>query len=211
MTTTAHLSPAAARIAALAEGTDDEQLSAPTPCAEFAVRDLLAHLVELTVAFRAAATKTSMSGQGDPGHGGVGLNAWRARLPAELDGLVTAWRDPAAWEGMTEVGGISLPGAMAGGFARNELVLHGWDLAAATGRPFDLDPATLETCLSFTAEIVDQGFDAYGPPVSVDDAAPPLDRLLGLAGRDPSWTAPTAADERRDAVRTADRPAERAR
>lgn len=98
MTTTAHLSPAAARIAALVEGTDDEQLSAPTPCANFAVRDLLAHLVELTVAFRAAATKTSMSGQGGPGHGGAGLNAWRARLPAELDGLVNAWRDPAAWE-----------------------------------------------------------------------------------------------------------------
>ncbi len=98
----------------------------------------------------------------------------------------------------------------AGGFACNELVLHGWDLAVATGRPFDLDPATLEACLSFTAEIVDQGFDAYGPPVAVDDAAPPLDRLLGLAGRYPSWAAPTA-DERRDAVRTADRSTESAR
>ncbi len=90
---------------------------------------------------------------------------------------------------MTEVGGISLPGAMAGGFALNELVLHGWDLARATGLAFDCDPAAAEASLSITAKVVEQGFgDAYGPPGKVPDDAPTMDRLLALAGRDPAWT-----------------------
>ena len=191
MTTTPDLSPATGQISMLVERIDDEQLTAPTPCTEFAVRDLLGHLVGLTMAFRNAATKTPMGGQGEPGQSGAELDGWRARLPAQLDGLAIAWRGPTAWEGTTEVGGISLTGAMAGGFARNELVLHGWDLAKAIGQPFDADPATVDACLSFTAEAIEEGFgDAYGPPVAVADEAPLLDRLLGLAGRDPSWSAP---------------------
>ncbi len=194
MTTTPDLSPAAGQISTLVEHIDDEQLTAPTPCAEFTVRDLLGHLVGLTLAFRHAATKTPMGDQGESGQSGAELEGWRTRLPAQLDSLVIAWRGPTAWEGTTEVGGIPLTGAMAGGFARNELVLHGWDLAKATGQPFDADPATVEACLSFTVEVIEQGFgDAYGPPVAVDDGAPPLERLLGMAGRDPSWTAPIPA------------------
>src|SRR5205823_396627 len=108
--------------------------------------------------------------------------------PAQLDELVTAWRAPTAWDGMTEVGGISLPGAMAGGFAYNELVLHGWDLARATGQAFDCDPAVAEASLAFTTTVVDQGFPAYGQPVPVPDDATALDRAAALAGRDPAWT-----------------------
>ncbi|WP_214364296.1 TIGR03086 family metal-binding protein [Pseudonocardia sp. H11422] len=189
--TSRDLSSAAQHTSALLERVDVQQLTAPTPCTEFSVRDLLDHLLELTLAFRHAATKTEIAGGEAPREGGAEPDSWRTRLPAQLDALAAAWREPAAWDGTTEVGGISLPGAMAGGFALNELVLHGWDLAKASTQPFSCDPSVVEAALHFTTDVVNAGFGgAYGPPVTVPDDAPALDRLLGLAGRDPSWTAP---------------------
>lgn len=194
------LEPPAGRLKTLLSGVTDDQLSARTPCEAFTVGDLLDHLMGLTIAFRWAATKsTGAVGNEDdvpvPTSGSGEVQAanlhpeWRRRLPLQLDELVAAWRDPASWDGMTEVGGIALPGAMAGRFALNELVLHGWDLASATGLAFDCDPAVVEVSLNFTVKVVEQGFgDAYGPPVKVPDDAPTMDRLLALAGRDPSWT-----------------------
>lgn len=194
------LEPPAGQLKTLLSGMTDDQLSARTPCEAFTVGDLLDHLMGLTIAFRMAAAKSAVAvGNEDDvpastsGSGGVqAANVhpeWRRRLPLQLDELVAAWRDPASWNGMTEVGGISLPGAMAGGFALNELVLHSWDLASATGLAFDCDPAVAEASLNFTAKVVEQGFgDVYGPPVKVSDDAPMVDRLLALAGRDPSWT-----------------------
>ncbi|GDY32937.1 TIGR03086 family metal-binding protein [Gandjariella thermophila] len=185
------LGPAAGQLTTMLGNVTDEHLLAPTPCAEYRVADLLGHLMGLTMAFRWAATRsTPTEEEGQPGVSAAGLDPeWRHRLPVRLDLLVAAWRDPAAWTGVTEVGGVTLPGTTAGGFALNELVLHGWDLARATGQPFHCDPEVAEASLRFTAAVVEQGFPAYGPPVDVPDDAPVVHRLLALAGRDPDWAA----------------------
>lgn len=47
---------------------------------------------------------------------------WREQLPEVLDELADAWRDPAAWTGMTRAGGVDLPGAVAGAVVADELV-----------------------------------------------------------------------------------------
>src|SRR5437763_8228062 len=133
------LDPAAGQLKTLLTRVSDDQLTARTPCPDYTVGDLLDHIGGLTIAFRWAATKSAGPVDDDddvPSRRGEASAAnlrpdWRRRLPAQLDELVTAWRAPTAWDGMTEVGGISLPGAMAGGFAYNELVLHGWGLARA--------------------------------------------------------------------------------
>jgi uncharacterized protein (TIGR03086 family) len=192
------LDPAVRAVTTLLANVADGHLAARTPCAEFTVADLLDHFMGLSVAFRMAATKSTGADGGDDlpaasagpaASSGANLEpAWRQRLPQRLSELAAAWRNPSASEGTTEIGGISLPAATAGGFARNELLLHGWDLARATGQPFDCVPEVVEASLRFTAGVVDQGFPAYGPPVAVADDAPPWDRLVALAGRDPSWT-----------------------
>ena len=64
---------------------------------------------------------------------------WRRVLPQRLDELAEAWRDPAAWQGMTEAGGLEMPGEVTGAVATNELLIHGWDLARATGQPYDVE------------------------------------------------------------------------
>ena len=79
--------------------------------------------------------------------------------------------------------------------ALDELVLHGWDLARATGQTYTGDKPSLEAVLAFTAamsepENLDSREGLFGPVVEVPEDAPTLDRALGFAGRDPAWTSP---------------------
>jgi uncharacterized protein (TIGR03086 family) len=196
------LQPAAQRVTRLLDGVRDDDLAAPTPCEAYTVGDLLDHLVGLTIAFRHAATKTPIP-RGDAGvrtddDGSPRPSAdhlapdWRSRLPVQLDELVAAWRDPAAYEGMTEAGGVALPGGMAAMVALDELVLHGWDLARATGQRYDCDRPSAEVVFRFASMSAAPGQEEsreglFGPVVDVPGDAPLFDRALGLAGRDPAW------------------------
>ncbi|MFF6784220.1 TIGR03086 family metal-binding protein [Streptomyces sp. NPDC012510] len=190
-TTTLDLGPQTRVVARLVRGVRDGQLMDPTPCPDYAVRHLLGHLLGLAVAFRDAGRKDlGPTTDTDPQAAlpDVGPD-WREALPVVLDELAEAWRDPAAWTGDTRAGGVSLPGAVAGAVAVDELVVHGWDLARATGQAYDPDPAALAATHSFLdAAIDDPGRgEIFGPVVPVPDDAPLLDRVIGLSGRDPMW------------------------
>ncbi|MEV6104274.1 TIGR03086 family metal-binding protein [Streptomyces sp. NPDC051940] len=170
----------------------EEQLKAPTPCPEYDVRALLGHLVGLTAAFRDAAAKELGPSTGtDPGSALPQLaDDWRTRLPAQLDELAAAWRNPAAWEGTTQAGGIQLTAQEAGVVALNELVVHGWDLARATHQPYDPRPQDLEVSRAMLAAFPEpeQRGTAFGAVVEVAESAPLLERVIALSGRPPSWT-----------------------
>ncbi len=185
--------PAAAEVARVVAGVTDSQLGGPTPCARMPVAALLDHLVGLTLAFRLAAEKVPQNSA--PSASGDSLaEDWRTRLPAQLDALVAAWRHPAAWEGTAVAGGVELPAGVMATVALNELVVHGWDLAVATGQEYRPDPVSVQTCFDFVGDRADEAPDAnpglFGPVVPVADDAPLLDRLLGRTGRDPSWRPP---------------------
>ncbi|MEU6083594.1 TIGR03086 family metal-binding protein [Streptomyces sp. NPDC047108] len=192
MTTVLDLEPPARSVARLLDRITDDQLSGPTPCPDYSVRDLLGHLVHLTAAFRDAGTKTRSAATGtDPGSvPPPGLDGdWRTRLREQLDELVTAWRNPGAWEGMTEAGGFTFPASEAGKVALNELLIHGWDLARATGQEYSCDDATARASIDLMAPTDPEASDGmFGPAVAVPEDAPPLDRAVGLSGRDPSWS-----------------------
>ncbi|MGW3414252.1 TIGR03086 family metal-binding protein [Streptomyces sp. NPDC000888] len=185
------LGPQARIVASLAAGATDEQLAGATPCPELAVHNMLGHLIGLAAAFRDAGRKdlgpttdtspTSAVPDIEPG--------WREALPKVMDELAEAWRDPAAWTGETRAGGVDLPGAVAAAVAVDELVVHGWDLARATGQEYEPDAAALQMSYQFllaSAEDPTRG-GIFGPVVPVPDEAPLLDRAIGLSGRDPGW------------------------
>lgn len=187
------LMPAATTLGFLVQQVPDDRLGDPTPCPDFAVGDLVEHVGGLALAFTAAAHKAlGPSTDSPPAPDAARLTQdWRIRIPADLVALAAAWRDPAAWTGMTRAGGIDLPGEVGGLVALDEIVLHGWDLAVATDRPFEVDPGLLGAVHGFVESF---GSDPqargglFGPIVEVPADAAPLDRVLGLAGRDPAWS-----------------------
>jgi uncharacterized protein (TIGR03086 family) len=191
---TPDLGPATGELARLVRGVADEQLTAPTPCAVYRLDDLLDHVGGLAHAFTAAARKDFGPWTDEvPNPDGARLAGdWRTRITAALDALAEAWRSPAAWEGMTRAGGLDVPGGIAGTIALNEVVIHSWDVARASGQEVSSDPETLDACLDFLVPMASPEQEAarqgmFGPVVQVGPDATTLDRAVGLSGRDPSW------------------------
>src|SRR5438874_8118875 len=114
--------PATTELARLVSGISDEQLEVRTPCELYTLGDLVDHVNGLSLGFNFAARKTLPPGGSKPPSGDAGRldPDWRTRIPAQLKALAEAWRDPAAWEGMTTIGGVDLPGEVAGRFGLNE-------------------------------------------------------------------------------------------
>ncbi len=183
------IGPATDRMTSLLAIVSEDQFDRPTPCPDARVGDLVDHVGAFTKGFIAVARKdvdgTEAPVKPDAAHLEAG---WRDRIGRDLATLADAWRDPAAWEGMTSAAGVPLPAHVAGLVALDELVVHGWDLAVAIGQPYAPPVQDVEAAMSFVAS-----FDAprdgtlFGPVVPVPDDAPAMDRLLGLTGRDPGW------------------------
>ncbi len=190
------LEPAARQMTRLLAGVSPAQLAAPTPCPDYTLGDLLDHIASVTLAF-AAKTDTGTE-QPDvppppPGDAAHLPDDWQTRIPTDLTVLVAAWRPPTAWDGMTKVAGIDMPNSVAGLVALEELIVHGWDVARASGQPFDSDQASLDGAFEMLAMFTEPGRDVepggpYAKVVEVASDAPLLDQVLARAGRDPSWT-----------------------
>jgi uncharacterized protein (TIGR03086 family) len=182
-------------MAELVGNVTDDMLGAPTPCPDYTLGDLVEHIGGMALAFTAAATKdTADTGaQGPSGDASRLGDDWRARIARDLAALADAWQDPAAWTGTTRAGGLDLPGEVAGLVVVDELVVHGWDVARASGQPYECDEALLGAAHGFVSQFSGPGQESsrdglFGPVVEVPHDAPLLDRLVGLAGRDPSWS-----------------------
>ena len=190
MTTQLDLRPAAARMAGLVETLGDDDLTKPTPCEHYTVGDLLDHIGGAALAFTADAGKKPLEGGPSGDASRLGPD-WRTRIPRDVRALGEAWQDAEAWQGMTAAGGVDLPGEVAGVVALDELLIHGWDLATATGQSAGYDDAELAAVHQFVQQFGKEGTEGlFGPAVDVPDDAPLLDRVLGLAGRDPGWQPP---------------------
>ncbi|MFD4759466.1 TIGR03086 family metal-binding protein [Streptomyces sp. NPDC058439] len=187
-TPTIDLEPAARQIAGLLDGIAEQQLADPTPCPDYTVQELLAHVAALSTAFRDAARKNF--GPTTDTAPDVALpvlaDDWRESLPPLLDELVTAWPVPAARQGMTGAGSVDMPGEAA---AVDELVIHGWDLARSTGQKYEADEASLLVSLAMLTpnDTVPRSESIFGLPVPDPADAPLVDRAVAMSGRRPDW------------------------
>ncbi|AGZ39758.1 TIGR03086 family metal-binding protein [Actinoplanes friuliensis] len=183
--------PPVRQVSSLLLGVTDEHLSRPTPCPDWKVGDLLDHLIGLGWAFTQTARKADPPEADGPPPEPSAANLspdWRSRLPMVLEELVLAWQDPAAWEGTAKAGGVTMPAAAMGLVAVNEVTMHGWDLARATGQEYATDPRILEQLIEFLSQGPKEGSPGlFGPVVEIGDEADLLDQAVSLAGRDPNW------------------------
>ena len=188
------LAPAAQQLADLVARVGDDELGRPTPCPAYTVGDLIDHVGGLALAFTAAAIKEfgTYADMAPAGDAARLVHGWRTRIPRDLARLAAAWQAPDAWAGMTRVGGGEAPAEMAGLSLADELVVHGWDVARATGQPYRAEPGALDAAQAFLSQFASPDAPAgpdvpFGPARELPGDAPPLDRVVALAGRDPAW------------------------
>jgi uncharacterized protein (TIGR03086 family) len=168
------------------------QLHDPTPCTEYDVTQLRDHVVGWLTTFA--------SGFADPGGQAERDNLGGYQAPTDpaaevhaAAGMLTSALRAGAASRPLRLGSSAMPGEMALGMILWEYQVHGWDLARATGQPWSPPAAAAEQSLGFAPGMLTEDYQgdgkAFAKRVSVPATAPPLDRLLGLSGRDPGWTA----------------------
>jgi uncharacterized protein (TIGR03086 family) len=194
METELDFGPGARRLAELVGRITDDELAKPTPCPAYTLGDLIDHVGGLALAFTAAVRKESgpYVEQAPSGQASLLEPGWRTRIAGDLQALASAWSEPGAWIGMTRIAGMDSPAEMVGLTAADELVVHGWDVARATGRAYSCEPELVDAARRFLAMFASPdaapGPDVpFGPSRPVPDDAPPLDRVVALAGRDVNW------------------------
>jgi uncharacterized protein (TIGR03086 family) len=179
---------AGATVAAAVRGGAGADLAGQTPCNDWDLRTLLRHFVGTSGAF-VRAGRTKALDPDDPWGSNATLDEqnWADQLAGQVEAMGLAWNRPEAWTGSIQ--GAQMPAPAIGELGLIELMLHGWDVARATGQSLRVSEeigAELLRCLEPT---LDQGreFDVYGPEVTVAPDAPSFVHALGLSGRDPDW------------------------
>lgn len=166
-----------------------DQLAAPTPCTEYDVRGVIHHLLFWGPSLEGAGLKKTVPPPAEAEtHVDLTRGDWAADLAAQLERTTAAWSVPEAWEGTTTMAGpAEVPAALIGGMVLTEVLVHGWDLAHATGQhpTWDADVlAYVHRELEATAAM-GRDMGIYGPEVPIPTDAPLLHRTLGLTGRNP--------------------------
>jgi uncharacterized protein (TIGR03086 family) len=148
-----------------------ERWDAPSPCREWTVREVADHLVDGLGYFAAA-----VSGQGADRPAGL-LDAYDDATRRCL----AAFADPAALAAEHPFVDSRLTGRAIATISLSETLVHGWDLARATGLPYEPNPDAVARLQGFADGPKIPGL--YADPVPVPPGAPPFTVLLGRLGR----------------------------
>lgn len=158
-----------------------DQFDDPTPCTEWTVRDLLNHLVFVDLLYAAHINREELPEREDR-LGGDHAVAFRHAGSLAL----TAFSRPGALdEGYTSPFG-ELRGSVIVQHVVNELLVHSWDLARATGQPTNIEPELAEESLAIWQAWIGglpRGGEGFGPEQPVPDDASAADRLAAYLGR----------------------------
>lgn len=184
------------------QGVRPEQLELSMPCEGMSVRHMLAHLVSaLDMVEALALGADAMAVRDDPLDTGA-ADAWSAAAHR----VQAAWTDDAVLDRPMALPWQQGTGAdLLLGYV-NEVIVHTWDLAVATGQAPPADEELAQVALDrmpalpadgrremFEQISVEMGLDEVALPfaevVPVPADAPAIDRLVAWNGRDPAWTA----------------------
>jgi uncharacterized protein (TIGR03086 family) len=166
----------------IVDGVGADQLGDPTPCSEWNVRMVMNHVVSGNLFFVHLATGSPPPDRGADHLGEHPMTVFRDSVRAvstafDADGFLD--RAIAAPFG-------EAPGHRLVDMRRNELTVHAWDLARATGQSTDFDRELIAACLASYAASPALN-DRASAPFNVEQPAPPgatdADRLAAFLGR----------------------------
>ncbi|MET0191469.1 MAG: TIGR03086 family metal-binding protein [Pseudonocardia sediminis] len=175
-------------VAGLAAAVPADRMADPTPCEEFDVRALLGHLVTTARRPRSLAEGTDPMAH-PPVSTDLPAGGPVAAYVAEVAALRAGWGGPdgdALLERTVTVPWGEVSGREALGGYLNETLVHGWDLAVATGQDPEADPDLVEAVLAVAqsqipASIRVEGVP-FGPVVEPTPDAGPTERLANWSG-----------------------------
>ncbi|HCU92876.1 MAG TPA: TIGR03086 family protein [Actinobacteria bacterium] len=179
----ADLDRAIAATEAVVAGIGAGQWSAPTPCTELDVRGVLDHLVSGNLLFAAIIRGEPLP---DRSADHLGADPLAAFQRAGRD-LREAFARPGVLELVYTAPFGTGPGAVLLGARIVEILVHGWDLARATGQPADFPDDVAARALAATRKQLTSRPEGPGAPfaaeVQVPEDARAVDRLAGFLGR----------------------------
>ncbi|KGN34132.1 hypothetical protein N802_12065 [Knoellia sinensis KCTC 19936] len=158
------------------------QADTPSPCEGWTVRDVVMHTIDTERDFLAT-RGLDVGERPDPTDVAT---AWRTHadtVAATLSSDGVAETEYAGYFGPTTIGETMAD------FYGWDLVIHGWDVARATGQDWRVSDEDV-TWLNASADGWGDALRAQGicgPEVPVPADASPQDKLLGRLGRDPQW------------------------
>jgi uncharacterized protein (TIGR03086 family) len=164
-----------------------EQLGDPTPCTDWDVRALVGHIIGGYQMF-AAALGQPLPPAAEPTDA-AGLAGQHRRAG---EAAIAAFAAPDALQATVRLPVGDVPGQVALGLALTDAVVHGWDLAKATGQDTSIDEALASSLLTGAQQSItgqmrqpDGAMPVFAQPVSISGQRPAAERLIAFLGRQP--------------------------
>ena len=169
----------------------EEQMALPTPCTEWAVRDLVTHIVG-AMQFFADLAELGASPEDEEWPDYTGGD-FLGTFDRQVERATAAFAAPGAMDKTMALPTGPSPGSLTVQVAIGEMFVHAWDLAAASGAATaTLDDGVAEALLlsdwmvlCVQARAADP--TVFAPEIEPPDGASAASCLAAFLGRDPAW------------------------
>ena len=182
-----------------------DQMTEPTPCNEFDVRQMLGHLTGVL-------QKVALIGRGESPMGfpeyltDIADDEWLATWTAAAHDVQAVFSDDALLDTVLQLPWAQLPGGVALRMYTSEICVHTWDIATATGQspawddavvavgfdamriglPVEGREASFEEARKHMPPSEREWTPPFAPAVEISTDAPLIDQLAAWTGRHPA-------------------------
>jgi len=167
------------------------EMTRPTPCADWDLAALLAHLAtsmaDLESVLRTGSADPWAANPAGPTSPGPGLPGDPVEvLRDQAANLLIACYADHGRNRFVQLAGVPLAAGIVAAAAAVEIAVHGWDVSAARGPAEEIPPGLAARMLGLCPLLVASRDGLFAPPVAVPPGAPPGDRLVAYLGRNPA-------------------------
>lgn len=158
-------------------------LDAPTPCSDFAVRGILGHMIDGATQFAAAFRGTVPT---DVPAAVADRTDVVERAGAALGDLIEAISAPGALDRTVASPMGDMPGEVFARFVVLDGLVHGWDIATATGQTYEPSDQLVAEVEAFARQAIADDLrdgDTFAAEAIAPAGATPIERLAAFTGR----------------------------